>query len=259
MILGACSSFESSPSPDSMVTAHAMPTGQAVAFHSLDAYQNLPLGPGDEIDIRFYRETNLNRSIRIDGAGKINFPLIGDFKVKGLTIAEAEAELTRRLKKYLLEPRVDINVTTFRSRRAFVVGEVESPGPLSLDRPIQVWEAVHMSGGFSVEANQENVLMLRREEDSLKASVVNLDASSFKGGVENIPEAMATQLQFVEHGDILYVPPKAIVSFGRFMGQLNAIVNPIYTIEKGILIGPDVEDILLGNRGGGGGGGAPAL
>jgi polysaccharide export outer membrane protein len=61
----------------------------------------------------------------VDENGYINYPLIGNVKVGGLTRTEAENELKSKISKYIVNPGVNINFTNFRIT---VLGEVAKPG-----------------------------------------------------------------------------------------------------------------------------------
>src|SRR6266446_9750311 len=72
---------------------------------------NYALGSNDQITIRAFEVEEINdRPFRIDGDGYVNLPLLGRVKLGGLTVQEAEQQLTTLLKKYVKEPQVLITV-----------------------------------------------------------------------------------------------------------------------------------------------------
>ena len=200
------------------------------------------LGPGDELAVNIWRNEELNRSVKVDPSGNIYVPLAGEIRASGLTVSQLREKAVSRLSKYIVDPQVDINVLTLRSRRVHVLGEVESPGTLSLNGEMLVFEAISKSGGFTVDANEENILLVRNEDNVIAATALNLNVKQM---LENKSSYQDRRLR---NGDIVYVPPKRIADVERFMRRLNNIIAPFVTIERGIVLGPEVIDALKGEN-----------
>src|SRR5690349_24406567 len=83
------------------------------------------LGSGDLISIRVLGEDDLKRErVRLSDAGTISFPVLGEIRVKGLTVGALEDVITKGLKgRYLLNPQVTITIEEYRN--FFVNGMVE--------------------------------------------------------------------------------------------------------------------------------------
>lgn len=108
------------------------------------------LGPEDQIQIRVWDHEDLTRTTRVGLDGKISFPFAGEIKAQGLSLAELQRELEQRLgPKYIIDPRVSVNVTEYKSGKFFVVGNVQKPGTFPLTKPIRVAEAISQAGGIS--------------------------------------------------------------------------------------------------------------
>src|SRR5262245_2321535 len=91
------------------------------------------LGPDDQILIRGADLEDINdKQIIIGTSGNINLPLVGRLHVTGLTVEQLEATLTERLKAFIIEPQVSVQVTEFRSQPVSVIGNVGSPGIVQL-------------------------------------------------------------------------------------------------------------------------------
>lgn len=107
------------------------------------------LGAGDQISIHVVNFEEINdKPIPIDLSGHIHLPLVGDVRVSGMTIQQLEAELTNRLKKYVLNPDVSVSVTDFRSQPVSVVGAVRNPGVQQVQGRKTVLEVLSMAGGL---------------------------------------------------------------------------------------------------------------
>jgi polysaccharide export outer membrane protein len=111
------------------------------------------LVPQDEIVIHAPNAADISeKQIRLDGKGEFKLPLIGHVAAAGLTVEQLEAELTKRLKKYLEDPEVVVNIVSFHSRPVSILGEVGSPGVRQVDGPTSLIELLSMSGGLRPDA-----------------------------------------------------------------------------------------------------------
>jgi polysaccharide export outer membrane protein len=108
------------------------------------------LGPEDEIQIRVWDHDDLTRKTRVGLDGNISFPFVGEIKAQGRSLAELQKELEHGLgPKYIIDPRVSLTVTEYKSQRFFIVGNVQKPGTYPLTKPIRVVEAISQAGGIA--------------------------------------------------------------------------------------------------------------
>jgi polysaccharide export outer membrane protein len=198
------------------------------------------LGPGDNITISVWRNEDLHRTVSLDPSGKIRMPLAGEIDASGMTVSQLNEEITRRLAEYIKNPSVDVNVVTMKSRKIHVMGQVRNPGTFANDRPVPAWEAVLQAGGFTSDANERKLLLVKFKDGEASVSVLELD---FEKMYEN---GMIKADYYLKDGDLLYVPEALISSIEKFMTRLNNIIAPIYNLERMIYLGPDVIDILSG-------------
>ena len=198
------------------------------------------LGSGDEVSIRVWRNDDLNREVQIDPSGNIYLPLVGEIHTAGLTISQLREEITERLSKYIVDPHVDVNVSSLKSQKVHVLGEVKSPGTFTLDANTMAWEAISKAGGFTTEANKKKVLLVRAKERTATVSALNIRDMFKKGEI--------SQDMYLKNGDIIYVTPTFIANLARFMTQFNNIINPFVNLERGIVLYPDAVDVLKGKE-----------
>lgn len=95
--------------------------------------------------------------VRVAANGEINLPLLGLFRVEGLTPTGLEQEIARRLVAagILRQPQVSVLVAEYRSRVVAVVGSVERPGLYPVTRPgATVADLIWAAGGPSREAGR---------------------------------------------------------------------------------------------------------
>jgi len=108
------------------------------------------LGKGDVLSISVYDEPDLTISeVPIRPDGKISFPLIGDIQADGRTVDEVNADLTNRLRQYLLAPKVSVIVTAFNSLNYVINGEVVKPGVYPLVTDVTITAALAKAGGLN--------------------------------------------------------------------------------------------------------------
>jgi polysaccharide biosynthesis/export protein len=123
------------------------------------------LGPGDQISVRAANMEEINdKLIPIDLSGSIRLPLIGRFQVSGMTVAEVEGELTRRLGTYMRHPDVTVSVAEFRSQPVSVVGAVKNPGVQQVQGRKTLVEVLSLAGGPDIAAAGATLKITRRLE-----------------------------------------------------------------------------------------------
>lgn len=114
------------------------------------------LGAGDALRVTVFGEPDLSGGFTVDGAGRVALPLIGEVRVGGLTVPEAEAAVVAHLADgYLRHPRVAIEVTNYRP--FYILGEVRAPGSYPYAAGMTVMSAVALAGGFTYRADEDDV------------------------------------------------------------------------------------------------------
>jgi polysaccharide export outer membrane protein len=115
-----------------------------------DSQADFSLGKGDILSISVYDEPDLSLdSVPVRPDGKISFPLIGDIEVAGRTVEDVRGDISEKLLRYLLQPRVAVVVTEFRSIEYTVYGEVTEPGVYPLTTEVSITEAIAKAGGLA--------------------------------------------------------------------------------------------------------------
>src|SRR5262244_3224950 len=145
----------------------------AVVFLCLDAAAQAPQGPqlstyklgsGDMISIRVLGEDDLRREkIRLSDAGTLSYPVLGEIKVRGMTVGALEDYITKGLKgRYLLNPQVTVSIDEYRN--FFVNGMVEKPGGYPFSPGLTVRKAISIAGGFKERASREKINVIRDDD-----------------------------------------------------------------------------------------------
>ena len=204
-----------------------------------DAFRFI-LGPGDEISVKVWRNDDLTRSVQVDPSGHIQFPLIGELNASGLTMMQLREKMTLKLSKYIVDPQVDIIVSNLKSLKIHVLGEVRAPGTFTWRSGMLAWEGISQAGGFTIDADEKNILLIQSENGKAVIKALNL-RNILKG--KNL-----TQDVYLRNGDVVYVLPTIIADVQRFMNRLYSIITPLVNIESGIVLYPQVRDVLRGKE-----------
>jgi polysaccharide export outer membrane protein len=205
------------------------------------------LGPEDELEIRVWGHDDLTRKVRVGLNGTISFPFVGEVRAKGLTVQKLQRELEKRLgPKYIIDPRVSITVTEFKSQKFFVVGSVNSPGTYPLTKPITVVEAISLAGGLAMGENGSGgtIAILVRAKPGQKPDQPRLPDRTPAG--EKIKVSLSSALAGdprhnleIKNGDTVYVPSLfyyvqgQVKQAGRFPYQDNMTVLMAVTTAGG--------------------------
>ena len=157
------------------------------------------IGHGDKLGISVYRNSDMDSSPQVDTMGNISVPLLGDMKVSGLTTYQLRDKITEGLTKYITNPQVTITVSTYQSQKVTVMGEVSSPGIFQLEQPQPISILITKCGGFTENANEENVTVIRKDPKGPQQIITVNVKKVFK-------EGDAKQNILIYKDDIIYVP-----------------------------------------------------
>ena len=168
--------------------------------------------PGDELDIKFFFNPNLNETIIVRPDGKISLQLVDEVRAAGLTPAQLDNVLTQKYAKELKKPAVTIIVRSFTGRQVYVGGEVNTPGLINLAVGMTALQAVINAGGLKETAEPAGAIVIRKGQDNKPMPLrVDLNDTIYgKGDTSNF------QLRPL---DIVYVPMSSIAKVNKFVNQ----------------------------------------
>lgn len=158
------------------------------------------IGPQNVIQINVYfgRDENLERKVRVSSTGYINFPLLGEVDVNGLTVNEASKKLTDLLAKdYLVNPQVSMFIEEYST--VSVIGQVNKPGTYEIKGRLTVVEAISKAEGFTKIAAPNGTKVLRTNTDGAKITI-NVKAGDIINGGKKEEDVE------LQSGDIVTVP-----------------------------------------------------
>lgn len=147
------------------------------------------LRAGDVISIRVFGEDDFTRDkVRLNDAGSLSFPFLGEVPILGRTLGELQETLTTRLKgKYLVNPRVTVWIEEYRP--FFVNGMVERPGGYPFQPGLNVRKAVSLAGGFKERASLNKIFITREGDAAQKPQKVDVNADIGPGDTITVEES----------------------------------------------------------------------
>ena len=168
----------------------ALLPGLAHAASGDDLLSRYRLESGDVISVYVLGEDDLKREeVRLTDAGTLQFPVLGEIRVKGLTTGELEQKITSGLKaaQYLKNPKVTVNIVEYRP--FFINGEVYKPGGYPYVPGLNVLKAVSIAGGFKDRASKTNMFVVRDGKSNDERKRVQMDTPIYPGDVLTIEES----------------------------------------------------------------------
>ncbi len=167
---------------------------------------------GDELDIKFFYNTEINETVIVRPDGKISLQLVDDVQAAGRNPSQLDNLLTHKYSNELKNPMLTVIVRSFTSQRIYVGGEVISQGLIDLTAVMTPLQAVLNAGGFKETAKPESAIVIRKGLDNRPVPIkMNLnDAMYGKSGSADF---------LLQPQDIVYVPKSAIAKLNKFVDQ----------------------------------------
>ena len=164
----------------------------------------------------------------VDFNGNINFPVVGEIHLAGLTRTQAVERIEQSLKPFLRDAIVTLQFLHYQIN---VLGEVARPGTFIIkNERVTILEALAMAGDMTIFGKRNNVLVIRENNGELEFARLNL----------NSDEVFTSPFYYLQQNDVVYVEPNAM----RAIASVNI---PLYLSAIGTLIST-VSFILLLTR-----------
>jgi polysaccharide export outer membrane protein len=159
------------------------------------------LGPGDQVHINVWDNSNLTTTAIIRPDGTLTMPLVGDIEAAGQTPKRVKGIIENRLRSYLKGQTISITVavTQVRNYRFIVAGQVGNPGVFSVEHYVTVKEAVAMAGGPTRYADAEHAYIVRKNGKG-KVRKIPINYAEIVTGEQPHQDIV------IIPGDVIYVP-----------------------------------------------------
>jgi polysaccharide export outer membrane protein len=162
-----------------------------------DAPDRYSIGAQDVLNITVWKETTLSGSFLVRPDGMISMPLLGDLQASALTPTRLAAEIETKLKKYIQDPIVTVEISQIRSKTIYMLGEVGKRGPIEMAAGMTLLQAISTAGGLTDYANTKKIYILRSDSGKQTKIPVHYKDALKGNGSFNIP---------LQPGDTIVVP-----------------------------------------------------
>ena len=207
-------------SPTTVAGPETAPPADSVTANA-PAAQYL-IGVGDVLFISVWQVPDLTRDVTVRPDGKISYPLIGDVPAEGLTFDVMDKLLTERLKLYVRDPQVSVELKSMAQQRIVLLGEVNQQGLLAIPgRSVTVPEAIALGQGFKrIGAKVRDVAVLKGYPRHPQLYHVDIKALFAKG---EDPQRLV-----LAGGDIVFVSRSWIGNAHAFIDAAAPALNTIF-------------------------------
>jgi polysaccharide export outer membrane protein len=167
---------------------------------------------GDQLDIKFLYNPELNENLPVRPDGRITLQLVGDLMVVDMTPTQLSEALKTRYAAEVKRPEITVIVRQFAAQKVFVDGEVGRPGLLQLVGSMTVSQAIAQSGGFGYDARKTQVIVIRQNPAG-KPLVTVVDMLQVQRGID-----MTNDINLMPY-DMVYVPKSQIAEVDKWVDQ----------------------------------------
>ncbi len=137
----------------------------------------------------------------VDDRGCVDFPVLGEVHVAGMTREEIASEIKRELREQ--GQATDAVVTVdFMNLYYQVLGEVARPGRYAIDKDaLTILDAIGAAGDLTIYGRRDRVKVLRDEGGRMRTYEVDLCSAS---------DLIASPVYYVRQNDVIYVDPNDV-------------------------------------------------
>lgn len=199
--------FEFAKFPDSSVhKTYKISTDDvlSLSMFSNDGFKPIRIGFGE----------NVNRGVpyRVQSNGNVKIPILGEFKITGYSIKEAEALIEEKLSKYYKSPFVILEVL---NKRVYLFRGGNSAQVVNLpNNNTTLFEVLAQAGGITNSGNSRRIKIIRGDLRDPKIYLIDLSR------VESLPSSDL----IMQANDIIYIDP--VINFANDAARdLTTIVS----------------------------------
>lgn len=199
--LAGCGPIVKNPVPVSAFSA---------ASPQVDEYR---IQPGDQFDIKFFYNPELNESVTVRPDGRISLQLAPEVVVAGLTPAQLTQALREKYAADLARPEITVISRSFANQRVYVDGEVNKPSLVPLSGAMTVLDSIAQAGGVKESARRDEVIIIRRANGEAKPVVLTVDLTKIIDGTDTAQNVVLMPY------DVVYLPRSPIANVNVFVDQ----------------------------------------
>lgn len=105
--------------------------------------------PNDQLSVQVFGDPSLSQNVTVLPSGDITYPLIGSVHVAGQSPSQAATTISNALKRYVINPHVNVLVMQQGTIDVLVLGGVAHPGKVEVSSNSTFTDAIAAAGGLS--------------------------------------------------------------------------------------------------------------
>lgn len=141
------------------------PTPTAAVVMPTATDDSYKVGYGDVLEISVWKDEGLTKKVTVLPDGKFQFPLVGDIYAYGKTVQEIQTEIVAKISRFVPDPILSVEVDKVQSMIIYVIGRVNRPGQYSLNKEVNVLQALSLAGGLNPFAERDEIKIFRSVGD----------------------------------------------------------------------------------------------
>jgi len=145
---------------------------------------NYVIGASDSIEVTVFGDPATSATLPVRPDGKITLPLVGDIVAAGFTPMQLADNIRDELKKYRVDPTVNVTVLGVNSKRIFLIGEVNHPGQMDITPGMTILQA--LAGGLTPYAKRHKIYILRGVQGKQQTIHFDYDKALKKGDMQGV-------------------------------------------------------------------------
>jgi len=126
-------------------------TPELLRIYDANLNREYLIGPGDVLKIGVWKRPDLVGKHVVGPHGLVTLPMVGVFKIGGLSRDEAAKAIKNLYLRYYADPLVTVGIEEYKNNKVFVLGRVDNPGIIHFDGAVTLLEALSMAGGLPTE------------------------------------------------------------------------------------------------------------
>jgi len=194
------------------------------------------LGPGDEIRIILFGNTNNKYNLKVTRDGDIFVPEFGPVTVAGSTFAGLKDVIQQLVSNQLIGTQVSVTLGELRSIEIYVLGEAKNPGAYTVGALSDLINVIFASGGIRQSGSLRNIQVKRNgkiiSNFDLYSLLLNGDTGEnvrlMQGDVIFIPsltKSVAINGEIQRPGIYELLPQEGISDLIRYAGNFTSRAN----------------------------------
>jgi polysaccharide biosynthesis/export protein len=185
---------------------------------------------GDQLEIKFFYNSDLNETVTIRPDGCLSLQLVGEVVAAGKTPAQLADELRTDYGKHLRDPEVAVIVRSFPPPQVFVGGEIGRPGAVGIPGRVTLVQALTLAGGPKRSARLSEVVIVRNDPVEGR-QIIKTDVRPILNGDAGAEDPV------LQAFDIVLVPRTKIARVNDWVDQFLRLNLP-FNVTVGLFATP---------------------